>query len=123
MKVCVVTFPLQEAGFTPLSNLLELFSKIADEVYLISGGIVLRMIRPYANLHVLNVPHKIGLNVFSRIKNSFFAQLKILTRVIMVVRKVDFFFFFMGGEGLIIPIVALKFLRKKGHVNACRSYS
>ena len=109
MKVCVVTFPMQEAGFTPVSNLLELFSKIADEVYLISGGIVLRMIRPYVNLHVLNVPHKVGLNVFSRIINFFFAQLKILARVIIVVRKVDFFFFFIGGEGLIIPIIAVSY--------------
>ena len=39
INVAIVTFPLSQAGHTPLSNLVKLFSRLADRVYVVSSGI------------------------------------------------------------------------------------
>jgi len=38
INVCIGTFPLSEAGLTPLSNSVKFFSRLANKVYVVSGG-------------------------------------------------------------------------------------
>jgi len=112
-KVCIVTFPLGQAGCAPLSNLVKLFSRLADRVYVVSGGASLENLKFDANVQVMGVIHIVSSNLFMRIVNYMRTQLKILRSIIMVSRKVDFFVFFIGGEGLILAMLALKLLAKK----------
>lgn len=114
MKVnaCIVTFPLGRAGFTPLSNLVKLFSRLTNRVYVVSGGFALDNLKLDVNVRVMKVVHNISSEIFMRIINYMHTQLKILSYVVMASRKVDLFVFFIG-EDLFIPMLALKFLRKK----------
>jgi len=47
VNICIVTFPLSEAGYTPLSNLVNLLSRLANKVYVVSGGAALEKIREF----------------------------------------------------------------------------
>jgi len=112
-NVCIVTFPLGEAGITPLSNLVKLFSRLVDRVYVISGGAALKNLKFDVNVQPMRVAHKVSSRILTRIINYMYTQLKILCHVIAISRKVDLFVFSIGGEGLLVPMLALKLLRKK----------
>jgi len=113
VNVCIVTFPLSEAGYTPLSNLVNLLSRLANKVYVISGGEALEKLKDREKVRSLKVTHRISCNALMRIINYVNTQLKILQYVVTVSKEADLFVFFIGGEGLLIPILALKLLRKK----------
>lgn len=111
VNVGIVTFPLCQAGHTPLSNLVKSFSRLAGRVYVVSGGMVLDDLA--GNVQVMRVDHKASSKVFMRILNYMNTQLKILCHVVTLLRKVNLFVFFIGGEGLLVPMLVLKLLRKK----------
>jgi len=111
--VCIVTFPLLHAGYTPISNLTRLISKIAGTVYLISGGPALEKLHLDPNVQAIKNVHRANSTLIMRIINYVRTQIKILCSVIVASRKVDSFIFFIGGEGLLIPMLALKLLGKR----------
>jgi len=39
INVCIATFPLGGTDLTPLSNSVKLFSRLADRIYVFSGGV------------------------------------------------------------------------------------
>jgi glycosyltransferase involved in cell wall biosynthesis len=112
-SVCIVTFPLIQAGYTPISNLVGLFSKIAKKVYLISGGAALENMKLNTNVQAVEVTHKTSSRLIMRIMNYVCTQVKILCYVITVSSRVDSFVFFIGGEGLLVPMLTMKLIRKK----------
>ena len=111
--VCIVTFPLSAAGYTPLSNLIKLLCGITNEVYIVSGGVALEKLKKERNVLSFEITHSDGNNAFERIINYANTQLKILRYIVSLSRKTDLFIFFIGGEGLFVPMLALKLLRKK----------
>jgi glycosyltransferase involved in cell wall biosynthesis len=113
--VCVVTFPLSEAGYAPLSNLVNISSKIANIVYVVSGGAALEKIvnSDLADVQTVNIAHRVSTKLLMRIFNYLQTQLKILGSVITISRKVNVFVFFIGGEALTLPMLSIKLLRKK----------
>jgi len=113
VNICIVTFPLSKAGCTPLSNLVKLFSRLANKVYVISSGVALDNLSLEDNIQKMEVAHKDSSKAFMRIFYYMHTQLKILRCVIAILRKTDLFLFFIGGEGLFVPMLALKLLRKK----------
>ena len=114
-EVGLITFPLGKAGSTPLLNLVKLLTEISNEVYIISGGPALESLKLFKNknIYVVNIHHKVGSNAFTRITNYITTQFMILRNIILIYRRVDFFIFFIGGEGLLIPFLALKLLKRK----------
>jgi glycosyltransferase involved in cell wall biosynthesis len=113
VSVCIVTFPLSEAGNTPLSNLVKLFSGLANRVYVVTGGAALENLRLDSNVQAIKVTHRVSSRLLIRIINYVHTQLKILHGVIGASGGVDLFIFFIGGEILILPVLALKLLRKE----------
>lgn len=104
ISVCIVTSASgQKTGYTPLSNMIKLFSGLANRVYMISGSVVLKKLDL----------GKDRSNIFMRIGNQMYLQLKILCCLIMMLRKVDLFVFFIGGEMLLVPMLLLRLMRKK----------
>lgn len=99
--VCIVTFPLGESGYTPLSNIIKVPSRISNRVYVVSGGAAVeKLVNSNFDSHVqvMNVVHRISLKLWMRIANYLHTQLKILGYVITVSRKANVFVFFMGGK-------------------------
>ncbi len=113
MGVCIVTFPLGEAGLTPVSHLVEIISSLARNVCLITGGAALADSRLSEKVQIVGVSHRNGSNSVTRIINYIRTQLKILLRTVAVSRRVDVFVFSIGGETLLIPMFIAKLLHKK----------
>lgn len=113
VNVAIVTFPLSQAGHTPLSNLVKLFSRLVDRVYVVSGGVASENLKLDVNVQIMRVAHRISSKIFMRIINYMHTQLKILSYVVAILRRVDVFVFFIGGESLLVPMLVLKALRKK----------
>jgi len=114
--VCIVTFPLSEAGYTPLSNIVKVISRISNRVYVVSGGAALEKLvnsNVDIDVQVVNIVHTFSLNLLMRLVNYLHTQLEILSYVITISKKADIFVFFIGGEDLIIPMLSLKLLRKR----------
>jgi glycosyltransferase involved in cell wall biosynthesis len=118
-NICIVIYSLSQVGRAPLSNLVRLFSALANRVYVVSGvrdnsalenGTYLDL---NANVHLTKVIHKVDLTLLMRIINYMYVQLKILCYITIASRQVDDFVFFLAGEFLFIPILVLKLLRKK----------
>jgi len=116
VNVCIVTFPLIEAGYTPLSNLVKLFSRLSNRVYVVSGGAGLEKLgnlKLDVNVQAMKVTHRVSSKLLMRIVNYVHTQLKILRCVIVASGGADLFVFSIGGEDLILPVLAQKLLRKK----------
>jgi len=112
-SICIVTFPLGKSGRTPLLNLIKLFSELVNEVYVVSGGEVLEELEDVERVRFLKVTHKVSSNIFMRIFNYICTQLKILQHTVKILKNVDLFIFFIGGESLLIPILVLRLLGKR----------
>ncbi|MHA1833641.1 MAG: glycosyltransferase family 4 protein [Candidatus Baldrarchaeia archaeon] len=112
-NVCVITLPLGRTGKIPLSNLLNVFSGITHKIYLISGGVGLQNLKLHRNIWIMPVNCKNGSNMLARITAHIYLQLKILCYVIMLLKRADFFIFFIGGELLLVPMLFLKLMRKR----------
>lgn len=118
-NICIVTYSLSRVGRAPLSNLVRLFSALANRVYIISGVHDNNALENSARLelnasvHLTKVLHKVNSTAVMRIINYTRVQLKILCYIIIASRQVDDFVFFLAGEFLLIPILVLKLLGKK----------
>ena len=115
INVCIVTFPLGKGGYTPLSNLVNLLSRLANKVYAVSGAVLekLENSKLDTNVQTIKVIHRVSSKPLMRIINYLHTQLKIMRCMIGVSRDTDLFIFFIGGEELILPFLLLKFTRKK----------
>lgn len=111
LNVGVVTFPISHA--IPLLNLVNVLCGLSKEVYLISGGFGLRNLEFSENVCVTKVEHNSRTGIILRVFNYIITQLKISYHAIRISKNTDLFVFFIGGEGLVIPMLALKLLRKK----------
>ena len=113
VNVCIVTIPLSEAASAPLANLVKLFSRLANRVYVVSGGAALNALKLDSNVRPMRVTHRVSSKLLMRLINYVHTQLKISRCVIEASGDVDLFVFFIGGEGLILPMLLLKLLKKK----------
>ncbi|MFC1872238.1 glycosyltransferase family 4 protein [Chloroflexota bacterium] len=63
--------------------------------------------------HIYRIDHKKAGNIFTRIINFIYTQLKISYQLAKLTRKVDLWVFFIGGEGLLLPMVTAKLWRNR----------
>ncbi len=126
-EVGVITFPVSDAGLVPLRNLVDIVCTITNKVYLITGNAGYRFFknqtRVYSNeeydlykddniVECYGVNHKSGNKSISRVTKYLVTQLKIAYWLLKLNRKVDIWLFFIGADGLIIPMLLAKLYRK-----------
>ena len=113
MRVCVVTFPIGEAGNIPLSNLISILGSLSTDIYLITGNAGYMFFREHKNIHTYGIRHKTGANLLMRIISYISTQLRISYKLLKIIAKVDICIFFFGGEGLLLPMLTARILRTK----------
>ena len=109
-RVCIITNPRTKAAFAPLSNLIDILSKISSYIYLITGNEGgLLIIKKGIDGNSFNyIP---GRFILTRVIGYIILQIKFVYKIIIISRKTDCFLFFMG-EGLLLPLLACKITRK-----------
>ena len=113
-SIGVLTAPAaSKAGSIPLSNLIDILCPLFGNIYVITGneGDVL-LKKNDESIHVFNIQQKVGANVFTKIANYIYAQLRISYKLLKLTRDVDSWIFFMGAELLLLPMLTAKLLRK-----------
>lgn len=114
LNIGIVTSPISKAGNIPLGNLAAILYHLSDKLYIITGnqGMVFFK-QDGGRLHVFNIQHKRGANLFTRVINYAYTQLKISFRLAKLSKCVDLWVFFIGGEGLLLPMLTARLLGKQ----------
>lgn len=110
-KIGLLTLPLGRGGITPYSNMVDLLYQSTEELYLITGGYANELYKDEDKIRIINIVHQPGSNILLRI----YRYIKLQIRISMILKKckdVENWFFFLGGEYLIIPILMTKLLNK-----------
>ncbi|MCM1987580.1 glycosyltransferase family 4 protein [Methanococcoides seepicolus] len=110
--VGIVTMPVTNAGFIPLLNLVDIIKSLSENIHVITGGIGANIPEYYKECNVHVIKHKIGTNPFKRIVYYIHTQIKYSLKIVSC-KNVDLWIFFIGGDTLLLPMIAAKLLRKK----------
>ena len=112
-NIGVITPPISEAGNVPLSNLIDILCSFYSDIYVITGnkGNILHN-KCDKSIHLFKIRQKIGANLFTKVTNYIYAQLRISFKLIKLTRNIDLWIFFMGADFLLLPMLTAKLLRK-----------
>ncbi len=113
-KIGLVAFSDNPAGTIPLSNLINIITNLSTNSHCIivepktaQNNIVRRNFK----IDVTKVNHVQGHFPFNRVFSYIISQIKISFHIFRLKARVDTWFFFLG-DGLLIPIMIGKLLRK-----------
>ena len=117
-NIGIVTFPLRQSGVAPLSNLIEILTPLAENIYVVSGNAAEYIlngqnVQSKDNTHMCLIQHRSGQNTPSRILQFGWTQSKLSWKIASLRRNVDIWFIFLGEGGLVLPMLTTKVFRKK----------
>ena len=111
-RLGIVTFPISEAGVLPLSNLVDILLALRSDVCLITGGAGYKAFSRSPRVHIYQIRHRVAKSVPIRAMNYLWVQVTVSIGIVKLRKKVDQWFFFIGGEGLVLPILVAKLMGK-----------
>lgn len=111
-KVGIITMPIGEAGLIPLSNLTSILHHIYKEVYVITGNAGAKLSKKQETIFVHSVRHKAKRKLLPKIINHVIMQFK-LSYLLLKLRDVKTWVFFLDSYTFILPVVTAKLLNKK----------
>jgi len=109
----ILTFPLSKAGITPTSNLLKILNTLSNDITIITGDQGYKCFHEDKRYGVHGIHHRRSTRVIPRIVNYIVTQIRISLTMFRNTRHVDVWFFFIGGDCLLLPMLTARFLRKK----------
>ena len=112
-NIGILTVPINRAGNIPLSNLVDVLHPISNDIYLITGNEGYRFFKEDKRIYTYGIRHESGVTVFMRILRYIYTQLRISYELGKISKKIDLWIFFIGGDGLILPMLTAKLVRKK----------
>lgn len=112
-NICIITFPISASGVIPLSNIIEVLNPLSNHLYLITGNEGYNSFKDCSLINSYGINHKTGNNLIAKVGNYILTQIKISYYILQLKHDVDIYILFIGGDGLIIPMLVLKLLTKK----------
>lgn len=112
-RIGIVNFP-GGTNFTPLSNLITVISGLSDHVSIILGraeSCVQKTKYPTVEYCPVDMPVRSGL--IARLVTYGIIQLKISYHIFRIGKRVDSWIFFIGGDTLVVPVIAARLLGKR----------
>ena len=110
-ELCIISFPL--LNYVPLAILIQIFEPLAGSITVITGGFPHNAMSG-AKVLFTNIKHdRKKQSMLIRIPKYIITQLKISYYLVKKGRKPDIVIFFVGGTGLLFPLLAAKLLKKK----------
>lgn len=118
VNIGILNFAASYVGNALLSNLVDLMRPLSNDLYLITEKTGHHLFKENEKIHTYEFKHKKGTNVFTRILNFFFTQLRISYTLAKITRKrnIDLWIFYIGGVILVLPMLTVKLLKKRGMV-------
>lgn len=111
-RVGILTAPSEQASVAPISNLVEIVKPISSSIIIITGNAAYDYFKKDTGVVSYDTSHPIESNPAKKIFNYIEAQFRGSFVILKNRNTVDVWFFFMGGEREILPILTAKLLRK-----------
>ena len=112
-NIGILTFTMSGAANIPVSNLVGILQSISNNIHLITGDAEYNFFKEDKKIHIYGIRHKSGTNIFMRIIRFIYTQLRISYKLAKITGNTDLWIFFIGGDGLLLPMLTAKLLRKK----------
>jgi glycosyltransferase involved in cell wall biosynthesis len=112
-NICILTFPISKSGITPLSNLVDILYPLSNNLYLITGNEGYTFFKDYKKIHIYGIDHQSGKYSIETIEKYILTQVKISYTILKLRNKIDIYVLFFGCEGLLLPVLTIKLLKKK----------
>ncbi|MFC1904251.1 glycosyltransferase [Chloroflexota bacterium] len=123
-NIGILAFPICEPGDVPLpddtkagivsfSNIVDVLSHFAPNLYVITGNRKRILFKQDDNMHVFEVTHKSGANLFTKVARYIYTQLRLSFNLAKLSRNVSLWVFYIGAEGVVLPMVTAKLLGKQ----------
>ena len=114
INIGILTFPIAKAGVIPTANLLEILDTIfLNDISLITGNEGYIYFKDDKRFNIYEINHEKGNSTLARIVKYIYTQLKISFKLIKISRNIDIWFFFIGADTLILPMLTARILSKK----------
>lgn len=113
LNIGLITESISKSGFIPLSNIIELLYPLSNNVYLIAGDEGFEYYKSEKRLNPIDIRYNLPFFLNTGITNYISFQLKIAIWIIEKRTNIDILIFFIGGDTLLLPIIASRILRKK----------
>jgi glycosyltransferase involved in cell wall biosynthesis len=114
-NIGLITAPTGKSGVKPVANYLAIISKLSDP-YIITGGGAKTLFENYggisSNGRVFFVDYPYESNILLKAVHYISGQLRYSYYVLRLNRDVDIWMFFFGGDRMILPMIAARFLKK-----------
>lgn len=111
-RLGVLTFPISEAGTIPLSQLVDVLLETSDSIYLLTGGKGYKHFKHDDRVVAYDVHHAVGKGRLQKAGQYLRTQLEMAYRMFRLSGEVDEWVFFIGGDGLLIPMMATRLMGK-----------
>ena len=108
----VIIFPTSGPGIIQLNNMCKILLLISNKLYVITGNDAYNALKDNNSINKVGINHKKAHNSLNRSFRFLNTQLKIAYHTLRLYKNVDMWIF-MGGESLIIPIIATRIIEKK----------
>lgn len=113
-NIAIITLSVTKAGFVPVQKLFRIIKSISNEVYLLTGGLGANLkYECPENCHIYSIKHDLKDSTISRILNFIKTQFKYLIQLHKIIKDVDMILFYIGGQGLILPLFLSRVYSKK----------
>lgn len=104
---------MERAGIVPLQQLIDIILRLFGPVLLVTGNEGYVHFSKDAHLDVRGISHKLAPGLLRRTINYALTQMRIVIIILRESKKIRAWIFFIGGEGLLLPMLAAKICRKK----------
>ena len=112
-NIGILNFTTTGVGNLLLSNFVDVLYPLSNNIYLVTGKAGYHFFKESENIHTYWLKHRKGMNVFTRILNYCYTQLRISYTLAKITRNIDLWIFYIGGDSLLLPMLTVKLLRKK----------
>lgn len=112
-NIGVLAFSIGNSGSIPTSNLIDILSTLSGNIYLLTGNDGHKLFCNNSHVNAYGINHKTGGKFYQRIFNYVYSQMKISYKLFILSKNVDYWIFFIGGDSLVLPMLAAKLWRKK----------
>lgn len=112
VKIAFVSPLMTSSNINQVSNCVNILSSFSEEIFVILSYETPITLNGIKYTRTINVVHKSKYKKIDRIFSYILTQIKIAKQLLLIRKKIDTCFFFMG-DGLIIPIIISKILNLK----------
>jgi len=112
-NIGILNFTTTGVGNLLLSNFVDVLHPLSNNIYLVTGKAGYHFFKESEKIHTYCLKHREGMNVFTRVLNYFYTQLRISYTLAKITRNIDLWIFYIGGDSLLLPMLTVKLLRKK----------